>query len=648
MNFRDLLTKLDNIVEAADPQLYADAQAMMANLEKAAQYTGDDEIIRYRMGLPPKLPPIEQWDGKMPAPIGKPDWVARLTTLGKATDDQAVAVKRNAAIGSSRQFITTNMAKLKELVDKLKATMASNQPQAVKESIARNLIESFGYTLEGFNDSAEDLIRKRAASQAAAAPGTPLSDFGSVGKARAERAAAAAAERAAAEKAAQAAASPVAKVAQQAGVTGAEKAAGTALAKAGAKTGGKLAGRLIPGVSSAIDAADAYSRWKEGDKTGAAIAGLGALGGLIPGVGTAISMGTMAANQARDYKAGRGAFAKDDAAGQAAQPAAAKKWPTTPEEIKAFQAANKDPRTGGKLEVDGMIGSHTYQALVQQGFKPPANFAVTAYKTPAVAEDIMNFRHRLELIETKARISESLADEYFFDWDGNLYTVEGEEVTDELTKQVIWESVRDKEVIIDEGIWDKVVGGAMGAGRGVRDFFKGAAGGVKSPDAAARLAAKPATGAAKSAGLKTGAAIKKNPVKTAAAGVAAGTAAGLGLGGSKEEPATTAATGPSGSSGASGQAAQPATEPAATPAATPAAPAGPTPEQTDLIKQIQDLMAQMADIDEQPVIAALQDAQATIDSASKSSAPSGQAAQPAAAPGKAINPETGEEYTPVK
>ena len=28
MNFRDLLTKLDNIVEAADPQLYADAQAI--------------------------------------------------------------------------------------------------------------------------------------------------------------------------------------------------------------------------------------------------------------------------------------------------------------------------------------------------------------------------------------------------------------------------------------------------------------------------------------------------------------------------------------------------------------------------------------------------------------------------------------------
>jgi hypothetical protein len=57
-----------------------------------------------------------------------------------------------------------------------------------------------------------------------------------------------------------------------------------------------------------------------------------------------------------------------------------KKWPATPEEIKAFQKVNKDPRTGGTLEVDGIIGSHTYQALIQLGYKPPPGFTVTAYK----------------------------------------------------------------------------------------------------------------------------------------------------------------------------------------------------------------------------------------------------------------------------
>ncbi len=626
MNFRDLLTKLDSIVEAADPQLYADAQAMMANLEKAAQYTGDDEIVRSRMGLPPKLPPIEKWDGKMPAPIGKPDWVARLTTMGKAVDDQNVAVKRNAAITTSRQFITTNMAKLKELVGKLKATMGNQGDFSVsdvqRESIARELIESFGYTIEGFNDSAEDLIRKRAASQAAAAPGNALTDFGSVG---AKRAAAAAQNATKVAEPIAKVAEPIAKVAQQAGVSGAEKAAGTALAKGGSKLGGKLAGRLIPGVGSTIDAADAYSRWKEGDKTGAAISGLGALGGLIPGLGGAISWGTLAANQARDYKLGQGAFAKDS--GQAGQPAAGN-WPSTRDEIIAFQKSNND-KDGKPLAQDGLIGSKTYQALVKAGYKPPSNFAVTSYKQPAVAEEIINFRQRLELIEAKARITESLADEYHFDWDGNLYTIEGEEITDELTKQVIWESVRDKEVVIDEGVWSKIIGAAADGGRGVRDFFKGAL----APRSPAAYKAALKTGGATKTGAKVARAAQKNPVKTALGGAALGGGLAYGLSGDKpaEPDSTTTTSTGSGSSGGNvpgGQAGQPENPaPEVKPEVKPEVPAGPTPEQNDLIKQIQDLMAQLADIEEQPVIAALQDAQATIDTASKA-AVGGQAAQP--------------------
>jgi len=63
------------------------------------------------------------------------------------------------------------------------------------------------------------------------------------------------------------------------------------------------------------------------------------------------------------------------------QPAVEKKWPVTPEEIKAFQSTQEDPRQpGGKLKVDGMIGTHTYQALINAGYKPPADFNVTAYK----------------------------------------------------------------------------------------------------------------------------------------------------------------------------------------------------------------------------------------------------------------------------
>ena len=58
-----------------------------------------------------------------------------------------------------------------------------------------------------------------------------------------------------------------------------------------------------------------------------------------------------------------------------------KKWPTTPDEIKAFQKGRDDPRQPGeKLVVDGLIGTHTLQALVDAGYKPPNDFTATAYK----------------------------------------------------------------------------------------------------------------------------------------------------------------------------------------------------------------------------------------------------------------------------
>jgi hypothetical protein len=64
--------------------------------------------------------------------------------------------------------------------------------------------------------------------------------------------------------------------------------------------------------------------------------------------------------------------------------AAEMKWPTTPEEIRAFQRTHDDPRVpGSKLVADGVIGSHTYQALIASGAKPPAGFTVTPYGAPA-------------------------------------------------------------------------------------------------------------------------------------------------------------------------------------------------------------------------------------------------------------------------
>jgi len=64
---------------------------------------------------------------------------------------------------------------------------------------------------------------------------------------------------------------------------------------------GRIAGRALPGVGTALNAADAYSRYKEGDYLGAGIAGVGAAASPFPVLGTAIGAGTGAINAYRDY-----------------------------------------------------------------------------------------------------------------------------------------------------------------------------------------------------------------------------------------------------------------------------------------------------------------------------------------------------------
>lgn len=165
MDLKALIAKIDHIaakktlMEAGDPKEYARAQQQMARLEKAAQYTGDDEIVRQRMGLPPKLPPIEQWDGKMPQPTGKPDWVARLTTGGQATTDQATAVATNKADDTSTAFVKEKVARLKELIAKISAP--ASESIVFKSDIAKKLIESFNYSLnEAYNGTYKDLDKE--------------------------------------------------------------------------------------------------------------------------------------------------------------------------------------------------------------------------------------------------------------------------------------------------------------------------------------------------------------------------------------------------------------------------------------------------------------------------------------------------------
>jgi peptidoglycan hydrolase-like protein with peptidoglycan-binding domain len=146
------------------------------------------------------------------------------------------------------------------------------------------------------------------------------------------------------------------------------------VAKAAPSVAGKMASRLIPGVGLAVSGYDAYDRAKKGDYAGAALSGAAGLASLIPGIGTAATVGLTGAQLARDYKKKTGAFAPDDPApAQAATPAG--KYPTTDAEIKAFQTANK-------LTPDGKIGPKTQAALNAAGLKKPAQAATPA---PAAA-----------------------------------------------------------------------------------------------------------------------------------------------------------------------------------------------------------------------------------------------------------------------
>lgn len=64
---------------------------------------------------------------------------------------------------------------------------------------------------------------------------------------------------------------------------------------------GRMAGKLLPGVGTALNAADAYGRFQEGDYLGAGIAGVGAAASPFPVLGTAVGAGTGALNAYRDY-----------------------------------------------------------------------------------------------------------------------------------------------------------------------------------------------------------------------------------------------------------------------------------------------------------------------------------------------------------
>ena len=380
------------------------------------------------------------------------------------------------------------------------------------------------------------------------------------------------------------------------------------VAKAALKAGGgKILSKLLPGVGLVVGTIDAIKRAEEGDWTGAAMAGASAMLSLVPGVGGVAAMGLDAANLARDYKAGK--FSSDGGSG------APTGTTTGGGDAKLVQLQKM---IGAKP--DGLMGPETKaklqawqqkNGLTPDGMPGPLTYGKAGIKEQqqTVAEGIRNLQERLALIETKSIIRESIKGQHYF-LDANTYFLfneSGEMITDLTTIAAINEAHANGEVDIEEGLWSDAAKGVMKYGgdavNGVKNFVGSAVKGGANPAAAAKLAARDseklaAKGLSKS-GLKTGAAIAKNPKTAAALAIGGGAGLGYALGG--EKPTETP---PGGGGGGGGGGSETGTTTTDTPTTTTDTPTTTTdtptttdPKVADLVKQIKDLMASHGDDD---------------------------------------------------
>jgi hypothetical protein len=309
----------------------------------------------------------------------------------------------------------------------------------------------------------------------------------------------------------------------------------------GLAAAGKLGGKLLPGVGLALAAQDAYSRQKAGDTTGAAIAGLTGAASSIPVVGTAASLiGTgvqavrdkmrtgswmpdeteIAAGVAKDGTAQPAAAAPATAVAQA-KPAAAPTTPAPPgADPKVIALQKQLIAKGAKITADGKMGPATQAAMKQF----PGTAVAEQFKgtTMSEAQKIAELRDRLAQFESQAQ------------------------VTDEA-----WGAAKN----FVGGAAD-AVGNAFGA---AKNFVGGVGKGIANP-AATNLKNVAAGTTASTKGIKTGAAVARNPGKVAAGAAAAGAAGAAALsGGGATKPVTPPV--------------KPPVKPAVTPPVTPPAPA---------------------------------------------------------------------------
>ena len=310
------------------------------------------------------------------------------------------------------------------------------------------------------------------------------------------------------------------------------------------------------------------------------------------------------------------------------------KYPTTPQEIMAFQKANG-------LTADGKIGLKTQGVLAKMGLTP----AAPVPKAPTVAEDIKSLRERLAMIESGGQ-------DYHV-WlleDNTVVGEDGVRIVDESVLSAIewnqeqlnelglpslssigtgikdlggaaWKGLKGQQVAntIDQAAYQKTADKLANAttGRGANKTAKYSADQIK---AMATAGAERAPSNAALKGQKIGSAIRNNAGKAAIGAAAIGGGAMALGGGATASPAGTTTGG--GGSGAHPATTTPATT---TPATTTPVAGGLTPEQQELIKQIKALALQHGEDDSPEWVKATGHMQVVLDKAEKAS-PAQQAA----------------------
>jgi peptidoglycan hydrolase-like protein with peptidoglycan-binding domain len=324
-----------------------------------------------------------------------------------------------------------------------------------------------------------------------------------------------------------------------------------------AQAASKGIGRFIPGVGAALGAYDAYGRAKQGDWAGAGLSALGGAASLIPGIGTAASLGIAGAQALRDkQRTGSYMPGDDEIAGAVAKDKAAQPAATAP--AAAPSPAGADPKVlalqkqliakGAKITADGKMGPQTQAAMKQ--FPGVAVAEQNKGNDMSESQRIAELRDRLAQLESQPQIA-------------------------------------------DEGIADL----AKGAWQGVKTVGKNLAGGFKGDAARTAKGTYAAGGSAAGVANKVGKVAGNNKGKL---GLATGAAAGAGTmaalsGGAANKPADPTGNKPP---AASGGPAAPAAAPAADPAAAPAASSLTTDEEGEMGVLAQELGSQMGRLPE--------------------------------------------------